>query len=199
MQLPHDDEVMLWRKFKDGDRDAFATIYQQHIIPLIAYGSKLCPDDDQLKDQIQELFVELWHSRCNLSDTDSVRYYLLKALRYKLIRLEKGRQSRTFFKDLEDQDPNIVSESPVETAIVEKETFEYHKAQLKDALCHLTARQQEIIQLRFYQGLTHTQIAGLMDMNYQSVSNLLHKALARLKEYIRSSILVLVLFILVLS
>jgi DNA-directed RNA polymerase specialized sigma24 family protein len=44
-----------------------------------------------LKDQIQELFVELWNSRKNLAPARSVKFYLFKALRYKLIKLEKFR------------------------------------------------------------------------------------------------------------
>jgi len=196
MQLSHEEEILLWRKFKNGDRDAFAQLYQRHIIPLIAYGGKLCPDHDQLKDQIQELFVELWHSRQNLSDTDSVRFYLLKALRYKLIRVEKDRHNRLFVEEVEEDNPNILPEAPVEAMIIEKEMYESYRAQLKDALRHLTSRQQEIIQLRFYQGLTHVQIAGLMDMNYQSVSNLLHKALARLKDQMKIPVLALIFFIL---
>ena len=38
MQERHEDEVLLWLQFKNGDRDAFASLYQKFIIPLIAYG-----------------------------------------------------------------------------------------------------------------------------------------------------------------
>lgn len=192
MQLSHDDEALLWRKFKNDDKDAFALLYQKHIIPLIAYGSKLCPDRDLLKDQIQELFVELWHSRKNLADTSSVRFYLLKALRYKLIRLEKHRQQQTGIRQLEEQHTDTLAEDPIEASIVEKETHESYKALLKAAMGHLTIRQQEVIQLHFYQGFTHQQIAGLMDLNYQSVSNLLHNALCRLKEQMKVPVLALI-------
>src|ERR1700754_5107003 len=94
MQERHEDEVLLWLQFKNGDREAFAVLYEKFIIPLIAYGTKLCPDRELLKDQIQELFVELWNSRENLSIPGATRFYLLKALRYKLIRLEKHRHTR---------------------------------------------------------------------------------------------------------
>ena len=192
MQLSHDDEALLWWKFKNDDRDAFAMLYQKHIIPMIAYGNKLCPDHDQLKDQIQELFVELWNTRKNLADTSSVRFYLLKALRYKLIRLEKSRQLLSGIRQFEEDNADKLMEDPVETSIVEKELHESYRTQLKAAIGHLTLRQQEIIQLRFYQGLTHEQIAGLMDLNYQSVSNLLYNALCRLKEQMKVPVLALI-------
>src|SRR6187402_1381298 len=88
------EEVLLWLQLKSGDRDAFAAIYRLHSISLIAYGIRLCPDRDILKDQIQELFVELWNSRENLSPTDSVKFYLFRALRNKLIRQEKNLHAR---------------------------------------------------------------------------------------------------------
>ena len=219
MQERHEDEVLLWLQFKNGDRDAFAALYQKFIIPLIAYGTRLCPDRELLKDQIQELFVELWNSRENLSvpglipspgtsaattasgtsrptargsaqGAGTIRFYLLKALRYKLIRLEKHRRIRV--DGLNGQFIDTLIEASIETSIIEKEAHESWRTLLRDALSHLTLRQQEIIQLRFYQGFTHEQIAELMDVNYQSVSNLLHKALSRLKEKIKMPVFVFV-------
>lgn len=185
MKSTPDDGSLRWRQFKNGDRDAFAAIYQQHILALIAYGLKLCPDHDLLKDQIQELFVELWNARENLSLTNSVKFYLFKALRYKLIRLEKNRHSREV--SLSDA-PEWVGDRlhhPVETSIIEQEQAESRIARLKTALHDLTARQQEVIHLRYYQGFTHDQIAVLLNMNHQSVSNLLHRALVRLRDKLR--------------
>lgn len=192
MQERHEDEVLLWLQFKNGDRDAFAALYQKFIVPLIAYGTRLCPDRELLKDQIQELFVELWNSRENLSAAAPVRFYLLKALRYKLIRLEKLRHLRTGAEGMAVRYIDTRMQDSIEAAIIEKEQQESWRYLLKDALRHLTLRQQEIIQLRFYQGLSNEQIAELMDVNYQSVSNLLYKALCRLKEKIKIPVFVFI-------
>lgn len=194
--LSHDDEALLWRKFKNGDKDAFATLYQKHIIPLIAYGSKLCPDRHQLKDQIQELFVELWNSRENLSDTDSVKFYLFRALRYKLMRLAKSRYQQAHIMRIEAFPNEPQMEGSIETIIIEKEIQASNTALLKEAISHLTTRQQEIIQLRFYQGFSNAQIAELMQMNQQSVSNLLYRALCSLKEKISIPVFMTLLLLL---
>ena len=180
-----DEEALLWLQFKNGDREAFAAIYQQHSVSLIAYGMKLCPDPDLLKDQIQELFVELWHSRENLSLTNSVKFYLLKALRYKLIRQEKNNATRIGIDRRSVALSGKYREEPVETSLIEKEIHESQMALLRKAIKDLSLRQQEIIQLRFYQGLSNEQIAELMNMNYQSVSNLLYRALCRLKDLVQ--------------
>ncbi|MHA4809173.1 RNA polymerase sigma factor [Flavitalea flava] len=181
-----DEEVLLWLRLKNGDREAFAVLYQKHAVALIAYGIRLCPDRDLLKDQIQELFVELWNSRNNLAATDSVKFYLFRALRYKLIRQEKKRHFRFHASRLAAGLAEGLLEDPVETSIVEKEIHDSHMAMLKKAILELSHRQQEVIQLRFYQGFTNEQIAELMNMNYQSVSNLIYRALCRLKDIIKS-------------
>ncbi|HEV3413036.1 MAG TPA: sigma-70 family RNA polymerase sigma factor [Puia sp.] len=181
MEMLPDVDMQRWSQFKDGDREAFAAIYQQHILQLITYGFRLCADQDLLKDQIQELFVELWQSRKNLAPTRSVKFYLFKALRYKLIRLERNRylsqQSARIALTLD----NPLQEA-IETSIIENESRTSRITSMREAIKTLSLRQQEAIQLRYYQGFTHDQIAELMDLNYQSVSNLLHRALSRLKE-----------------
>jgi RNA polymerase sigma factor (sigma-70 family) len=189
--LPGSDKLR-WSQFKEGDRGAFATLYQQHILELITYGLRLCPDQDLLKDQIQELFVELWQSRKNLAPIRSVKFYLFKALRYKLIRLERKRY-------LSHQSARIALtldyplQDPVETSIIENESRASQISSMRQAIKTLSLRQQEAIQLRYYQGFTNDQIAELMELNYQSVSNLLHRALARLKEVYKTPVLPLLL------
>lgn len=192
MEMISEAELQRWSQFKEGDRDAFAAIYREHILQLITYGLRLCPDQDLLKDQIQELFVELWHSRKNLAPTRSVKFYLFKALRYKLIRLERNRylsqQSARIAFNLDNP-----MQDPIETSIIENESRASQAASLRQALGTLSLRQQEAIQLRYYQGFTHDQIAELMDLNYQSVSNLLHRALFRLKAVLKTPILPILL------
>ena len=183
----------MWLQFKNGDREAFAQIYQLFSRPLIAYGCRLCPDSDLLGDQIQELFVELWNSRGSLSPTDSVKFYLFKALRYKLIRMEKNRQTRRVLLTQATNWTDGWQQQPVEAFIIEKEMYDSRLALLKKAMKQLTLRQQEIIHLRFYQGFSHEQISSLLDMNHQSVRNLLHRALVRLRDKIRVPVMTAVL------
>ena len=191
MEGRSDQDILLWLQFKEGSREAFAAIYEQHAAALIAYGLRLCPDQDVLKDQIQELFVELWHSRKNVAATNSIKFYLFKALRYKLIRTEKARISRHSKARTTAVSAGYFLQDPVETVIMEREFQQSQTAMLRKAIGTLSLRQQEAIQLRYFQGFTHEEIAGLMHLNYQSVSNILYKAITSLKEIIRSPVVFL--------
>ncbi len=66
----------------------------------------------------------------------------------------------------------------------EMERFE-RRARLAQALNVLPEREREIIQLRFYQGLSQTQVAGKLGISQMHVSRLQHRALKRLRELLR--------------
>lgn len=51
----------------------------------------------------------------------------------------------------------------------------------------LTSRQKEVVYLYYIQDLPLDQIADIMGMNYQSVRNLVHRAIGRLRELVKKS------------
>ena len=181
-----DIDSTIWLTFIKGDKEAFAALYRLHSIPLIHYGLKISGDQEAVKDAIQDLFVELWNSREKLAAVESVKFYLFVALRYKLIRSEKKRYQRSPLSIIYSSPTFNPFENPVESIIIDKETHDRQVNTLHRALKSLTKRQQEVVQLRFFQGFSNDQIAALMNMNYQSVSNLMYSALSRIKETLKA-------------
>ncbi|MBK6783157.1 MAG: hypothetical protein IPG79_04925 [Saprospiraceae bacterium] len=60
------DNPDLWQRCKKGDRDAFKLLYQLHIDDLVAYGRKICSDQEILEDGIHDLFVYIWEKEKTL-------------------------------------------------------------------------------------------------------------------------------------
>ncbi|WP_276500741.1 RNA polymerase sigma factor [Terrimonas pollutisoli] len=170
----------LWLRFIAGDFNAYASLYKDHVESMILYGLKIKPDKNEVQDAIQDLFVELWHSKQNLKPVQLVSMYLLKALRYKLIKKEKIRIS-SLNDDLGELDDTIL-EQPIEFFILENEDRVYKLEKIRKAIQLLPKRQQEVINLRFYKGFSTEQVAEIMSINYQSASNLLHKAVQFLRR-----------------
>ena len=187
MEKDNQNYTAQWLLFKNGNKEAFSELYQWHIKSLLAYGAKLCDDDELLKDNIQDLFIELWNGRANLANVENEKFYLIKSLRYKLIRVEKKRQLHISTDSISDENIYKRIEVSVESEIIEKETRNSQINTVRKAINILSKRQQEVIQLRFYQGFTNEQIAELMQMNYQSVSNLIYSSLCRIKKNLSSS------------
>ncbi|MCA1918808.1 MAG: sigma-70 family RNA polymerase sigma factor, partial [Flavobacterium piscis] len=63
---------------------------------------------------------------------------------------------------------------------------------LNKLLNDLPPRQKEALYLRYHQGLTVEQIADMLDVNYQSASNLLHRGLLTLRKEWKGSISLIV-------
>lgn len=171
------DELNLWRRFKQGDQEAFAEIYSQYAGILFNYGYHIVADASLVQDAIQDLFVDLWRMHENLSDTTSIKFYLFRALRRKLHRLTDRGQ---MFSELP-----LIATSDIPTQememIMDEESSEKLQM-LQRHLLDLPPRQLEAIRLRFYENSTLEQIASVMEMNEQSVRNLIQRAIHKLRS-----------------
>ena len=65
---------------------------------------------------------------------------------------------------------------------IETETSLQRKNLLKEKLNQLPDRQREVIHLRYYHNLKNDEIAEVLEMNYQSVANLLGRAIKNLRR-----------------
>ena len=173
----------LWRSFKGGNKEALAVIYRTYIRTLYNYGTRLTHDDGLVEDCIQDLFIEIWRNRAHLADTDSIKYYLFRALRRKIARrcnqLNKHVQHGELPGEYEGE-----TVAPYESEWVLEEAASARKEHLQKAITHLTKRQKEILFLRYYENLSHQEIASIMVLTPQAVYNLIHKTLAALKQHL---------------
>nr|WP_293836030.1 sigma-70 family RNA polymerase sigma factor [uncultured Arsenicibacter sp.] len=176
----HHDDAYLWQQLIAGNYQALGLIYQQHCSALIQYGRKLTANDDLVKDNVQDLFVELWNRHEQLNkDVEQVKLYLLGALRHKIARSAKL-QDLTI--TLETADESSYAEQSYESVLITAEQETERSNRVREAISDLAPRQQEIIHLRFYQNLNHRQTAEVMNMREQSVRNLLHVTLMQLRK-----------------
>lgn len=74
------------------------------------------------------------------------------------------------------------SEASVEDRIIESEFSLEIKGKLKEAFGVLSDRQREAIYLRYQEGLDYESICGHMDINYQSVRNLISTGIKKLSK-----------------
>jgi len=175
----------IWAEFKKGNKKALEIIYKDYYSPLYNYGMKFHRDHNLVKDLIHELFVELIESGTKLSDTDNISFYLLRALRNKMIKQQL--LNVKFTNTLNDNNDFDLVES-IENQLIKTETEELLKKRIICAVKKLSDRQQEIIYLRFYCNLSYTEIAKLFNTNIQSCRNLLNRAISSLKDELNNKL-----------
>jgi RNA polymerase sigma factor (sigma-70 family) len=76
----------------------------------------------------------------------------------------------------------FISEFSIETELILQEDQKQKVLRLNTLINALSARQREVIHLRFFDELDHDQIADMMGLNRQSVYNLLHETIRRLRN-----------------
>lgn len=176
--MKHQPDIHYWQTFIQGDREALGWLFRQYYPDLFRYGHKICPDPAVLEDCIQELFIELWQSK-NPPPTISVKAYLLKAMKYKLLKVLRKKGNIRLEADLAE---NSVFQISHEDFIIGKQESEEKTAKVVQTLNQLTNRQKEIVYLKFYQNLGYEEISEIMNINYQVARNLLYQAVKAMKK-----------------
>jgi RNA polymerase sigma factor (sigma-70 family) len=167
------DDKKVWSAFKSGDHGAFEQLYKMHSAALIQFGFKVCANASIVEDALQDLYVDLWDSRENLTDVKEVRFYLMSAMRYKILAAVRKRKSH---------EKIVINENFSEAIDLEnRELQKLHEGKLIAVIEQLPARQKEVVFLHYYMRWNNKKIAEYLLINYQSVANLLQRSLAKLR------------------
>ena len=164
----NDKTACLVTAFQSGDVSAFSTLYDMHINLLFNYGCKLTTDKELLKDCIHDVFVKLYTKKAELGIIDNFKSYLLISLKNKLC---------------EELNP-VAAGDDVEHTYLEKEKSCFENIKVKHLLAQLSPRQREALTLYYIEEKKYEDICTIMDMNYQSVRNLMHRGITRLRELV---------------
>jgi RNA polymerase sigma factor (sigma-70 family) len=186
MMLP---EASLWSEFLAGSKQAFERIFLAHYDELFRYGVRLTGDEEVVKDCIQNLFQRLWQRRKVLGPVEETRPYLFTALRHHITDEARAQKRRTALQSGYLGDAPV-EHSPEEFLIAQQLTSE-QQAQLLSALQQLSNRHREALYLKFFDGFGYDRIAEIMDLNQQSVRNLVHQAIKRLRQVLPHPLLLL--------
>lgn len=176
------DERLLWLKFLNGEDQVLSLIYLHYSSSLFDYGCRFTKDSDLVKDCIQEVFCNLLRTRKNLSETDNVKFYLLKSLKRKIFREIQSSGKKLISISDKDYSFELMLHRNVDEHL--NELDEARQQALAEALNSLTERQKEAIYLRFNRGLEYEEISVMLNLNYQSARALIHRAIEKLREVI---------------
>lgn len=173
------DDFMLWTKLKQGNHQALKQIYDFNVNSLGNYALKFTSDSALIEDTIHDIFVQIWQKRESIGNTDSIIKYLCVALRRELIRRVNKGQNIVGYDHIESKETDFTLS--VEDLLIDQESLESNKSKLNQALQSLSNRQREAIYLKYYEEMDYEQICEVMNINYQSVRNLISKGILELR------------------
>jgi RNA polymerase sigma factor (sigma-70 family) len=184
------DEQFLWSKFKQGNEEAFSALYKRYIVDLFNYGEIITSDHELIEDSIHDLFVDLWNKRDAIAQASSVRFYLYKGLKRKIVKNLKKKRKIPLKDSFKDHDFEIVLSH--DFGLIAREISDLQKQSLLKAMNQLTPRQKEAIVLRFYDGLDFIEIAELLEISKKSTYTLIYRALSVIRGNMKNILLWLI-------
>lgn len=178
----HNDALsdsLLWARFLAGDDKAYADIYKRYLQELFSYGMRFTSDRELLKDCLQDVFVKIYSNRSNLKGTDNIKLYLYTALKNTLFNVFQ--KDKTSYH-IDTMEPVFSPEYTMEERLIADEQEQELQEKMDSILNTLTPRQKEVIHYRYVEGMKIEDISKLMDMNYQSVQNLIQRSIKKVKS-----------------
>jgi RNA polymerase sigma-70 factor (ECF subfamily) len=165
----------LVRRMASGDSQALAAFYDRHAGRVLGLLLRLVPDRAEAEDLLQQTFWEVW-TRAGQFDPARSRptTWLLLIARSRGLDRARRRSATVGLAGV----PEPVTRAEVSADLEQGETGR----QVADALARLPEEQRQAIQLAFYGGLTHEQIARQLSLPLGTVKSRIRIGMQRLRE-----------------
>lgn len=173
------ETAQLLAEFINGNVSAFSKLYNMHVNMLYNYGCKLTTDMELLKDCIQEVFIKIYNKRTELDTVANFKSYILISLKNKLC--DESRK-RVNLSDVAVEELDILSGDNVEKDYIANEKEMLDNVFVTKILNQLSPRQRKAIILYYIEEKKYEDICVIMEMNYQSVRNLIHRGITKLRS-----------------
>lgn len=174
---PDSDVFTSWcRRLAASDDGAFEELFQATHGALVRYAVSYTHDAAAARDLVQDAYVRIWERRDRLDPTRSLKALLFRTVRNLALNRVRDRQTR---RDLLDGYVPDVHREPTPDAHAEGRELRHHLDAWIDAL---PDRQREALRLSRFEGLSHDEIAEVMDVSPRTVNNHLVKALKFLRD-----------------
>ena len=173
-------ELDLMQRLQQNDEGALASLMKKYYNDLYNYAARFTTDGELIKDCIQEVFISLWQRRETAGAILAPKYYFIRAIKNKVLKSLHINNRKVTSAYLQDE-YDFSHEFSIERVIIEKQISEEKAEKLRKTLDLLSKREKEIVYLKYYQYLDHAQIAELMNISRQSVYNLLHETMHKLR------------------
>ncbi|PYY19936.1 MAG: hypothetical protein DMG62_24140 [Acidobacteria bacterium] len=176
-----DDELML--QVKAGDQAAFAIVMRRHARAVLAVGRRVLHDQGTAEELVQDVFL-LIYKRSALFDSQrgSLRAWLIQIAYHEAYRARQRLTLRHIYEEQTIDNCLDVLESAV--------TPEYHaflaqsENSLRQAFKQLSRKQQETMELFFFEGYTLREISERLGESLGNVRHYYYRALKEMKDII---------------
>jgi len=171
------DEWRLIQQATEGDENAYGILFERHLDAIYRYIYFRIGNEPEAEDLSVEVFVKAWEAMPNFEPGSECSFYTwLYWIAHNLI-IDFHRKK----KPLSWTSEQLALE---ETRLPSVEDAAHHRSnsdRLAHAIQQLNDVEQQVIILRFIEGLSHSEIAGVIDKSEGASRIIQHRALSNLR------------------
>jgi len=155
------------------DKREFEELFRNFFTPLMAFSRRILGDEDDAREVVHQVFINLWEKRSELDFSTSLKSYLFTSVNNRSLNMIRDRK-----KFSSEEVPERAGEWDVSAQI---EAIELEE-KIRAAIETLPERCREVFELNRFEGLKYSEIASQLDISVKTVENQMTKALRILRE-----------------
>ena len=161
---------------QQGDREAFAGLFQWFAPRVKRYMQRLGADPDTAEDLAQETLVQVWRKAAQYDPARPPSAWVFTVARN--LRIDRLRRQRLFEVELTEE-----ADAEDEFGDGHQRTLERLDAgRLTELVRALPAEQVQVVRLAYFEGLSHAEVGRVLDVPLGTVKSRLRLALAKLRS-----------------
>ncbi len=164
---------------RDGEARAFEVVFDRHGGAAFSLAYRMCGSRARAEDVVQDAFLSLWRSGTGYDRArGSVRSWILSVVHNRAIdafRREASKESR----DVRDERLAEQVSSPELTEAEVERRDDAHR--VRSALLELPVDQRQVIELAYFGGFTHSEIAEMLELPAGTVNGRMRLGLSKLR------------------
>lgn len=166
-----------------GDPEAFATLYERHSRTAYSLAYRMMGERQASEDLTQDAFIKVWRGAGSYrSERGSVRTWILSIVHNRGIDQLRSHASRR-----RTQDKIEASAARSQPSDAFAETWRNaQREQVREALSTLPEEQLKILELAYFSGYTHVEIAELLSVPLGTVKGRMRLGLKKIRTYFES-------------
>ena len=176
---PAADLAELLKRSGRGDEAAFAQLYDAMSARAYGLAVRVVRDPSQSEEVTQEAFLEIWRtaSRFDRERGSAVSWILTLVHRKAVDRVRSAEASTRRDTTYHQGNSTIEHDSTAEAAQASMEA-----RRVRQALGSLTEVQREALELAYFKGYTHTEVATMLDLPVGTAKTRIRDGLIRLRD-----------------
>lgn len=176
-------DLLLIERLREGDKNAFETIYLQYHNQLKTFAYFELKDEGMAEDAVHDIFLKLWLKRQILDPAQSIKGFLYTCLKNHILNIIRTRKHE-LLKNMRAAQQQSASACDTEQSYAASQGMQL----IYKHISGFSDKKQAILQMSLFQELSHDEIANKVNLSVNTVKMYLSHSIREIKSIIKKNI-----------